>query len=134
MTDTIPADKMVVEQAQKYMETFKEDLEKSITNKILSVEEFESELGFKTKAIIYKDFLKNGVAIRYSLYNPYHPSKRAIDIVDTVIPREDLLKESIQTILGKIIRRKVAKYLEEGFIRVVEDTELKTVLNEEKQL
>lgn len=131
MMDKALIDSMT-KQAQESMEKFKKDLEVSITNKILSVETFESELGFKSKAIIYKDFLKNGVAVKYSLYNPYHSSKRAVDIVDAVIPQEDLLMNSIQGLLGGIIRKQIAKYLEEKFVRVVEDAELKTILNKEK--
>ena len=130
MVDKTSTD-LMIKQAQKSLEKFKEDLEASITNKILSVETFESELGFKSKAIIYKDSLKNGVAVRYALYNPYHPSKRAIDIVDVVIPQEDLLMNSIQGLLGGIIRKQIAEYLEERFVRVVENIELKTTLNEE---
>lgn len=111
------------ESISESMEVFKEGISEKVRKDLLLIDTYESVAGFKGKAIAYKDHEKNGLVVKYSLYNPYQTDNEA-KVADFLISDEQLINNSIRSLISEKLREEVANFLLSSFERVVDDSDV----------
>lgn len=111
------------ESISESMEAFKEGISEKVRKDLLLIDTYESVAGFKGKAIAYKDHAKNGLIVKYSLYNPYQTGNEA-KVADFLISDEQLINNSIRSLISEKLREEVANFLLSSFERVVDDNDV----------
>tara|TARA_R110000751_G_scaffold221912_1_gene324290 strand:+ start:3905 stop:4282 length:378 start_codon:yes stop_codon:yes gene_type:complete len=113
----------VQESISESMEVFKEGISEKVRKEILFIDTYESIAGFKGKAIAYKDHAKNGLVVKYSLYNPYQAGNE-VKVADFLISDEQLINSSIRSLISEKLGGDIASYLLSSFERVVDDNDV----------
>lgn len=113
----------VQESISESMEVFKEGIFEKVRKEVLFIDTYESVAGFKSKAIAYRDHAKNGLVVKYSLYNPYQTGNE-VRIADFLINDEQLINSSIRSLISEKLREEVADFLLSSFGRVVDDSDV----------
>ena len=111
------------ESISESMEAFEEGISEKVRKGLLLIDTYESVAGFKSKAIAYKDCAKNGLVVKYSLYNPYQAGNE-VKVADFLISDEQLINNSIRSLISEKLREEVADFLLSSFERVVDDNDV----------